>query len=174
MVVIAWGAWIPAKAIVAQHLLHRAWQESMVMGRGVRPWPWADTWPVGRIQQQRLGIDLIILEGESGEVLAFGPGHLPMSGAPGMEKHCVLAGHRDTSFAFLRQLREGDTLLLEGLAGQQLYQVASSSVARAEDLYLDREIGGMLTLITCYPFWAVDPGTPFRYVVTAVLFPQIP
>ncbi|KJS00936.1 MAG: hypothetical protein VR65_11100 [Desulfobulbaceae bacterium BRH_c16a] len=163
----AGGFWIPAKAIVAQYLLQRAWQQSVVTGATVKAWPWADTWPVGRLQVDRLGIDLIVLEGESGEVLAFGPGHLPQSSSPGTEGHCILAGHRDTSFAFLRELQEGDVLLVHGKSGKRIYHVQTTTVVRAEDLYLDRERAELLTLITCFPFEAVMPGTPLRFVVTA-------
>ncbi len=134
----------------------------------VKAWPWADTWPVGRLQAARPGVDLIVLAGESGEVLAFGPGHLPRSSPPGNEGHCILAGHRDTSFAFLRDLRAGDLLVLQGKSGERTYRVQTTVVAKAEELYLDGEAAGLLTLITCFPFAAVTPGTPLRYVVTAV------
>lgn len=161
------GFWIPAKAVLAQYLLHRAWQHSLTGGHIVKPWPWADTWPVGRLQNDRLGIDLIILEGDSGEVLAFGPGHLSRSSAPGEDGHCILAGHRDTSFTFLKDLRVGDRLSLEGPAGKEVFVVENTGAVRAEELYLDNERIGALTLITCFPFNAVTPHTPVRYVVTA-------
>jgi len=161
------GLWIPAKAMLAQHLLQRAWQQALLTGEIVKPWPWADTWPVGRLRSDRLGVDLIVLEGESGEVLAFGPGHLTGSSSPGREGHCILAGHRDTSFAFLQSLKSGDLLILEGKGGKDRFIVQTLGVVRAEELYLERERAGFLTLITCFPFQAVAPGTPFRFVVTA-------
>lgn len=163
------GLWIPAKAILAQYLLQRAWQQSLVSGKIVKPWPWADTWPVGRLQNERLGVDLIVLEGESGEVLAFGPGHLTQSDSPGEGGHCILAGHRDTCFNFLKELQVGDQLKLEGKDGiEELYLVQASGTVRAEELYLDSEKRGALTLITCFPFKAVVPHTPVRFVVTAM------
>lgn len=162
------GFWIPAKAVLAQYLLQRAWQQCLTSGNIVKPWPWADTWPIGRLQNERLGIDLIVLEGESGEVLAFGPGHLSQSGSPGEQGHCILAGHRDTSFNFLKDLQKGDLLTLEGKNGIDFYFVQGSLTVRAEDLYLDSEKTGILTLITCYPFEAVMPHTPVRFVVTAM------
>ena len=162
------GLWIPAKAKLAQYLLQRAWQQSLAGGNIVKPWPWADTWPVGRLQNDRLGVDLIVLEGESGEVLAFGSGHLSQSTSPGEEGHCILAGHRDTSFNFLKDLQVGDQLKLEGKDGKELYLVQAFGAVRAEELYLDSEKTGVLTLITCFPFKAVMPHTPVRFVVTAV------
>jgi sortase A len=161
------GFWIPAKALLAQHLLQRAWQQSLATGNIIKAWPWADTWPVGRLQNDRLGVDLIVLEGESGEVLAFGPGHLTESSAPGQEGHCMLAGHRDTSFSFLKDLKVGDVLTLAGKGGKSNFIVQTTGVVRAEDFFLDGEREGFLTLITCFPFKAVIPGTPFRFVVTA-------
>ncbi len=164
------GLWIPAKALLAQHLLQRAWQQSLVTGKIVKAWPWADTWPVGRLRNDRLGVDLIVLEGDSGEVLAFGPGHLTKSGSPGEKGHCMLAGHRDTSFAFLKDLKVGDLLTLEGKGRKDTFTVLTTGVVRADDLYLDGEREGALTLITCFPFKAVIPGTPFRFIVTAAKY----
>lgn len=161
------GLWIPAKAVLAQYLLQRSWQQTLVTGNIVKPWPWADTWPVGRLQNDRLGVDLIVLEGESGEVLAFGPGHLSRSSLPGKGGHCILAGHRDTSFAFLEDLQPGDQLLLEGKGGKDHFIVQATGVVPAEELYLDGESEGVLSLITCFPFKAITPGTSLRFVVNA-------
>jgi sortase A len=160
------GLWIPAKAVLAQHLLQSAWRNSSP-GTIARPWPWADTWPVGRLRNGRLGVDHIVLEGDSGEVLAFGPGHIAASSPPGGHGHCILVGHRDTSFAFMAELSAGDLLTLEGHSNTRVYRVERIAVVEAEKLYLDGEQSGALTLITCYPFEAMMAGTPFRYVVFA-------
>jgi sortase A len=161
------GLWIPAKAVVAQHLLHRAWEKTLISSKNVKPWPWADTWPVGRLQNERLGIDQIVLEGESGEVLAFGPGHLPGSNLPGGKGHTILAGHRDTNFRFLQDLIPGDVLTLTGKKGKMVYEVVATEVQLAKNLYFDGEEWGVLTLITCYPFDALLVGGSLRYVVLA-------
>ncbi|MFW2367146.1 MAG: class GN sortase [Desulforhopalus sp.] len=164
---IGTGLWIPAKAVLAQYLLKNAWYKSTTLQADVKPWPWADTWPVGRLRNDRLGVDLIILEGDSGEVLAFGPGHLSASSPPAGKGHCILAGHRDTSFTFMRDLVPGDLLTLEGWASRRVYRVVRTDIIEASQLYLDGDQAGMLTLITCYPFDAIIPGTPLRFVVTA-------
>ncbi len=164
---LTWGYWIPLKAMVAQTLLERAWSMSLKKETVVKPWPWADSWPVGRLRQERLGIDLIILEGASGEPLAFGPGRLEASDQLGGELHAVLAGHRDTSFSFLEDLRVGDTLQLESHLGQAVYRITTTQVILAEQLYLDRERHHALSLVTCYPFNAILPRTAKRYLVTA-------
>jgi len=162
------GVLIRLKPLAAQYLLAHAWKESQLKREPVKPWPWADSWPVGRIWAEGGKIDLIILEGDSGEVLAFGPGHLSISSLPGMEGHCILAGHRDTSFSFLQRLVIGDSLVLEGIDGNQTkYMVESTMVKRADELYFDGDVEGKLTLITCYPFSAVMPGGEERYIVFA-------
>lgn len=164
---IAWGYWIPLKAVVAQTLLERAWNSSRNKDTIVKPWWWADSWPVGRLRQDRLGVNLIILEGASGEALAFGPGRLESSGRLGGEFHTVLAGHRDTSFSFLEKLQVGDTLVMESRLGEGAYRVTDIRITPADQLYLDREKQHTLSLVTCYPFNALFPRTTRRYLVTA-------
>ncbi len=168
------GFWIPAKAVVAQHLLHRAWEETLQGSQNNKPWPWADTWPVGRLQNERLGVDQIVLEGESGEVLAFGSGHLPGSDSPGGKGHIILAGHRDTNFRFLKDLVTGDILVLAGRKGKMVYEVVAMEVVNAKHLYFDGEERGVLSLITCYPFDGLTVGGSLRYVVSARSMGQSP
>ena len=70
----AYGAYIPIKAELAQYLIHRAWVESIATGEQVKPWGWADMHPVLRLQSENHNQDLIVLAGDTGNVLAFGPG----------------------------------------------------------------------------------------------------
>jgi sortase A len=82
----------------------------------------------------------------------------------------VLAGHRDTHFRFLRGLRAGDDILLESPEGRvSRYRIQSAEVVDHRDNRpLDAAFEPTLTLITCYPFDAIVPGGPLRYVVRAV------
>jgi sortase A len=163
------GTYIPAKAWLAQDLMQRAWLRA---GEGVSrpaPWPWADTWPVARLTGKSGKVDLIVLAGGSGRTLAFGPGHLSASALPGETGNTIIAGHRDTHFRFLSDVEPGELLGLETGEGQRhVYEVIGADVvdARKGSLILDTE-SAMLTLVTCYPFEARDPGGPLRYVVTA-------
>lgn len=162
------GLYIKAKAFVAQQLLQRAWAETVDSGKQVKPWPWADTWPVGRLQVERLGVDCIILEGDSGEVLAFGPGHLSESAKPVAGGNCILVGHRDTNFSFLEEIEKGDVLVLQNIVGEKNnYQVVSTLIKDYRELLLEETVTPWLTLITCYPFRAVNPGGDKRFVVFA-------
>lgn len=167
LLLICSGFYIPIKGLIAQQLLHAAWHQSRTTGEIVKPWPWADTWPVGRLLSESYDLDLIILQGASGESLAFGPAHLFGSSMPGTVGHCILAGHRDTSFKFLKSLQVGDELVLQGLTDNQKYRVVSHEIIRADALYLDREKDNTLTLLTCFPFDAILPNPSHRYAVTA-------
>ena len=134
-----------------------------------RPWPWADTSPVARLRAPAQGVDLIVLSGATGRTLAFGPALADGSAGPGGDGTSVIVGHRDTHFAFLKNLEAGDVLELEGPDGARerfvvgLTEVVDSREAR---LRLD-EAARTLVLVTCYPFDALMPGGPMRYVVTA-------
>jgi sortase A len=161
------GAWIYAKAELAQILLRRSWAETMSGSERVRPWPWADAWPVARIILP--DGDHIVLGGASGRNLAFAPGHLDGSAAPGGSGTCVIAGHRDTHFAVLENLVEGDVVYLEDDSGALTsYRVTATAVVdESRSEVLADSSGPTLVLITCWPFDAVDPGGPFRYIVWA-------
>jgi sortase A len=163
------GAYIPAKAWLAQELMLRAWQRADFDADRQAPWPWADTWPVARLKANAGEVDLIVLAGGSGRTLAFGPGHLSASALPGDMGNSVIAGHRDTHFAFLRDTEMGDTLVIERFSGRKhLYKVVGIDVvdSRRGSLLLDTDVS-ILTLVTCYPFDAEEAGGPMRYVVTA-------
>ncbi len=171
---LAQAAWIPAKAVLAQLLLREAWWRARSGAAEPRPWPWADTWPVARLTVPSRGVDLYVLAGASGRNLAFGPAHVAGTARPGAAGNCALAGHRDTSFAFLRDLAPGEELVLETPdGGRRRYRVRDGGVFDRSDTWLlappaDGAPDGLLTLITCYPFDAVVPGGPGRFVVRAV------
>ena len=163
------GAYIPAKAWLAQELMQRAWLRINAGEDRAAPWPWADTWPVARLTAASRGVDLIVLAGGSGRTLAFGPGHLSASAMPGSVGNSIIAGHRDTHFAFLRDLERGERLAIETTGGSRhVYEVIDLQVvdSRKGSVALDTSFA-MLTLVTCYPFDALEPGGPLRYVVTA-------
>ena len=166
---IGTGLYIPAKAMIAQFMLHDAWQRTLIGEDRAKPWPWADTWPVARLRAPRFDVDLFVLAGATGASLAFGPGHLHDTPAPGRPGSSVIGGHRDTSLSFLRRVQGGDRLILETPDGNELiYRVTGSTIADARQRWPNPEVSyPMLTLVTCYPFDAVTPGGPLRYLVFA-------
>lgn len=168
----AHAAWIPAKAALAQVLLARAWSQSAHGQRVHKPWPWADIAPIARLSVPRLHKSFIVLNSDSGQALAFGPGWSPASAVPGAPGLSVISAHRDTQFGFLRQLRPGDRLHLDGPRGGADYRVQATGVLdsrRTAPPAPDRFDG--LWLVTCYPFAALVPGGPLRYVVQARRLP---
>jgi len=166
------AAYIPVKAFVAQVLLHRAWGAAQDGALAPKPWPWADTHPVAKLEVG--GRDLVVLEGASGRTLAFGPGHMTGTALPGAVGNAVVGGHRDTHFAVLRDVAVGDELVVETPAGARVtYAVASTRVVDEHDTSVTTSAGiRELTLVTCWPFDAVVPGGPERFVVHAVEVPS--
>jgi sortase A len=168
------GAYIPAKAWVAQGLMLHAWDRATSGEASPAPWPWADTWPIARLRAKDGKVDLIVLAGGSGRTLAFGPGHLSVSVMPGQRGNSVIAGHRDTHFNFLKDLAIGEKLQVETADGRShTYLVVDLDVldARRGSLLLDTD-ESVLSLVTCYPFDAVAAGGPMRYVVTLSLLQE--
>jgi sortase A len=163
------GAWIYAKAALAQVLLEDSWERTRKGEDKARPWPWADTWPVARLRVPRLDVSVIVLEGASGRTLAFGPGHHQGTPLPGRPGNSLISAHRDTHFRFLKDLEPGDEIRVEGAAGtSRRYRVTGAAIVdRREARLAADDDRPRLTLVTCYPFDAVVPGGPLRYLVFA-------
>jgi sortase A len=162
--------YIHAKAMVAQVLLDRAFAAEVASGAIVKPWSWADTWPVARIEVPRLAAHAIVLAGGSGQALAFGPGHLertPDAGKPGT---AVYAAHRDTHFAFLGRVVAGDEIVVTRRdSATARFRVTHMKVVRWDSSGIDPAAPGRhLVLVTCWPLDSAIPG-PLRYVVHADL-----
>ena len=166
---VASAALIHAKALVAQQLIAHAWTQARDGGPAPRPWPWADMRPVARLTIPARGVELFILDNATPRALAFGPAHVGGTAAPGSWGNSVIVAHRDTHFAFLRRVSLDDEIDIEGARGVKTrYRVSEVTVVeKGEARVLDPADSAQLTLITCYPFDAVRPGTVLRYVVVA-------
>jgi sortase A len=164
------SAYIFAKAQLAQLLLNRAFMQSVVTGEPVKAWRWADTWPVARIAVKRLGASAIVLQGASGEAMAFGPAHLNETARIGERGTAVIAAHRDTHFEFLKDVVRGDLISITRSDGLIFtYRVTGFAVVDWNKSGIDRNAQGFnLVLATCYPFGGMVRG-PERYLVKAEL-----
>lgn len=160
------AAWLPAKAALAQGLLESSWRQSLADGGAHRPWPWADTHAVAKLAAPRLGISQVVLAGDSGRSLAFGPGWAESSAVPGTSGTVVISGHRDTHFRWLEDLREGDVLDLQSRDGPRRYEVAGTRVADSRHERIAATGHDQLLLVTCWPFDAAAPRGPLRFLVT--------
>lgn len=170
------GAYIHAKAQFAQYLIAKAWHKTLAGQRAVKPWPWADTWPVARIVAPASGEQRYVLAGADGRAIAFGPGHMHGTPLPGMAGNSVIGGHRDTHFAFLRDIKPGDKLMVQRADGAlRSYRVSEMQVVDKSAVHVAGNSGPTrLTLVTCWPFDALRAGGPARYVVTAVASEDLP
>src|ERR1700748_1061836 len=164
------GGYIHAKAILAQVLLARAFTESIATHHPVKPWSWADTWPVARIEVKRLNASAIVLAGSSGQALAFGPGHVELTPDAGERGVAVYSAHRDTHFRFLKSVVIGAVIDIVRSDGRRFrYRVDGTSVVRFDASGIDPLSGGYeLVLSTCWPFGSLTPG-PERYLLHATM-----
>jgi sortase A len=160
------AGWIHTKAIAAQILLERAWHQTLINHEQNRPWPWADTWPIAELIVPELDIERIVLAGDSGATLAFGPGHSFASAMPEEHGTVMISGHRDTHFGFVQNLQKGQRIILKTRSAIHYYRVATTNIVDSRSYKAD--IGDdELILATCYPFNSVVPGGTLRYLVHA-------
>jgi sortase A len=166
---VAAAGWIHLKANLAQHLIASAWAQARDGGPSRRPWPWADMRPIARLTVPGRGIELYVLDAASPRALAFGPAHVSGTATPGTWGNAVIVAHRDTHFSFLRTLALEDEIDVEIAKGNPArYRVREVVIVdQSETRVLDDAGSAQLTLITCFPFDAVQPGTALRYVVIA-------
>jgi sortase A len=123
--------------------------------------------PLGEIELTRIGVKAMILEGTDDRTLRRAVGHIPGTAMPGQPGNVAIAGHRDTFFRALHNVRQDDEITLMTLDGSYRYRVDSISVVGPEDTHvLDNSGGDILTLVTCYPFYFVGPA-PRRFIVRA-------
>lgn len=163
------AAFIPAKAALGQGLLRLAWAETQANAAPSKPWRWADFTPVAKISAPNLGASAIALDQASGAAMAWGPGHVTGTAAPGAPGVTGFGGHRDTHMRFLAKLKPGDPVELETADGHRLtYTVISAEVVDSRTWRFPTPHGGedMLALTTCWPFNAQTPG-PLRFVLYA-------
>jgi len=123
--------------------------------------------PVARLTVPAHRVELYVLDNASNRALAFGPAHVSGTAAPGSLGNTVIVAHRDTHFAFLANLNTDDEIDVETAQGAVRYRVREIAIVdKSETRVLDAG-SAQLTLITCYPFDSVRPGTSLRYVVIA-------
>jgi sortase A len=175
LVLLSQGVYIPAKALLAQVLLERAFSETIATGRETKPWSWADTWPVARIEVKRLRASAIVLAGSSGQALAFGPGHVDLTADVGERGTAVYSAHRDTHFRFLRDVVVGDEIDVTRNDGRMFrYRADATSVVRFDASGINPLSDGYeLVLSTCWPFDALTSG-PDRYLLHATMIEPSP
>jgi sortase A len=175
---LAAASWIQGKAIVAQQLLNHSWNQTLndlsddTKNKTHKPWPWADTWPVAKLIVPQHHIEQIILAGDSGSSLAFGPGHSFASAAPNSAGTTVISAHRDTHFRFLKELKINEMIFIQTTDKTMSYQVYEVKIVDSKTFKLQQDSDKKtLVLVTCYPFDSLTSGGPLRYLVFATTSP---
>src|SRR6188472_1885408 len=160
LILLGQGSYIHAKALLAQILLERAFTQTIATGRATKPWSWADTWPVARVEVKRIHASAIVLAGSSGQALAFGPGHVERTPNAGERGVAVYSAHRDTHFRFLRDVAIGDEIIVTRSDGKRFsFRATESTVVRFDASGIDPSSDGhVLVLSTCWPFDSVTAG----------------
>ena len=180
LALLDWYIWWRAGAVVYQAwengLFQRAIRQAPITPQ-VRPAP-----PprlrrgalIGRLEVPRLGLAVMVKEGSDEEILAKAVGHLPSSPVPGVPGNVAVAGHRDTFFRPLKDLRPHDRILFTTLQGTFEYEVESEKIVRPSDVSVLRASAEpTLTLVTCYPFYYVG-SAPKRFIARARLVAREP
>ncbi|MGV6851312.1 MAG: class GN sortase [bacterium] len=161
--------YIPLKAQLAQQLIKTAWADTLKSQQYHRPWSWADTWPVMKLEATELGQSNFVLEGDMGRILAFGAGHNTRSSTSPENGNIIISGHRDGSFSWLDELEQGQHLKLEFIDQTVFYQVTHKKIVNASSTRLQTDTDqAMLTLVTCYPLSGITSRATQRLVITAI------
>jgi sortase A len=122
---------------------------------------------IGRIDIQRLGLSVIVVEGISSKVLRRAAGHIPGTALPGQPGNVGISAHRDTFFRPLRNIKQNDVITLTTMLGEFRYRVMSTRIVGPNDVAVLEPSGDeILTLVTCYPFYFVG-SSPDRFIVRA-------
>jgi sortase A len=125
--------------------------------------------PIARLTIPRLSTGLYVVEGDGARQLRRGPGHLSGSAMPGNLGNCIIAGHRDTHFRVLKDIRKGDEILLQTRDGEYTYRVRTTQIVSPRDTNSLRPTqDAELHLVTCYPFYYLG-SAPKRFIVDARL-----
>ena len=165
----AYGAYLPVKAELSQLLIRHAWEKSIDTGAPVKPWDWADMHPIMRLQSEKHQQDLIVLAGDTGNVLAFAPGLSSITSQNNPSSTWLVSGHRDTHFTFLKDIAIGDLITTTQLDKKRrsfkITDIDVIDISKQKISISDHQ--SELKLVTCFPFDAIVSGGSLRYVVTA-------
>jgi sortase A len=122
---------------------------------------------LGRLDIPRIGVSVAVLQGTGFRTLRLGVGHIESTSFPWDFGNVGIAGHRDTFFRALRDIRKHDEIQLETAVGLFHYQVDWIRVVTPDDVaVLAPSTESALTLVTCYPFQFLG-AAPKRLIVRA-------
>jgi len=122
---------------------------------------------IGRIEIQRVGVSVVVVEGTGEPTLRRAAGHIIGTALPGQPGNVGISAHRDTFFRPLRNIQRNDIITLTTLGGEYRYRVVSTKVVSPYNVaVLNPDRNEILTLVTCYPFYFIG-SAPMRFIVRA-------
>jgi sortase A len=166
---IAKASFMPIKAIIGQHYLEAAWQDSLRNNRLSKPWRSADFYMIGELKVPRLKISRVILNSVSGEAMAWGIGRVTNIGASSYNGPIILAGHRDSHMQFMYDLNVGDKIeLMMSDRSIKTYMITKTGVTNKPALNIPENLNkkNSLILTTCWPKKALKDSEQ-RYIIFA-------
>jgi sortase A len=124
---------------------------------------------IGRLDAPSVKMSTTVLEGSDDGTLSRGAGHIEDTPFPGEAGNIGIAGHRDTVFRPLKNVKVGDPLELTTTDRLYRYRISKTIIVGPNDVYvLDPTATPTMTLVTCYPFEYVGHA-PRRFIVQAEL-----
>lgn len=123
--------------------------------------------PLAILRIPEIDLEVAVLEGTDEPALNRGVGHITGTPLPGDEGNIGIAGHRDGYFRGLKDIKKGDLIKMETLAGTETYTITKLFIVDPPDVWvLEPTETPSITLVTCYPFYFVG-SAPQRYIVRA-------
>lgn len=123
--------------------------------------------PAGTLFIPSLDVEMPIFTEMNEAALTLGAGLIPGTGDLDAGANVGLASHRDGHFRHLKQVAEGDVLLLRTNNKLRQFRVVNTQIVEPSDTWvLDPGDTPSITLVTCYPFYFVG-SAPQRYIVSA-------
>jgi len=171
--ILAIDVWIWSHAVPA---LYQSWQESnferevesatSTVPEDAKPAKQSGG-SMGRLLIPRLRLRAMVREGDGEDTLSLALGHITNTAMPGEDGNVGVAGHRDTIFRGLRNIRKNDLIVFETRRGRYTYRVEGTEIVKPDKVsVLKASYGKQLTLVTCYPFRYIG-AAPDRFIVKA-------
>lgn len=163
------GLYWQGKAVLAQYLIADAWQQSLQSKQTVKPWFYADTYPVAQLVVPAYAKRQYVLANADLASLAFGPAVFQGGALLAEQGASLIAAHNDSHFSFLADVAVGTVIKLQLRDGQWRDFIVTQVqiVDKYDTSFLQHHtVRKRLYLATCYPFNSVIAGTEQRFIVT--------
>jgi sortase A len=116
----------------------------------------------------RLELEVPVYDGTTDAVLDLAAGRIEDTALPGKGGNVGIAAHRDGFFRILKDLKEGDALVLDTPVATEQYRVEWIRITTPDDVsVIDPTPDPAVTLVGCFPFY-YRGSAPQRFIVRAV------